>query len=319
MSHSSHPTAAPPLQMGLKLANSKLCLWLFLGTEIMFFSALIGTYIVVRLSAVDTEGNGVWPSNEITHIVTIAGAINTFVLIASSWLVVKAHEEIGRGQFREGLRDLLLVFACAVLFLGIKGYEYQGKWVRDILPGRISETQLQAVEKAVRQIGTVAALDDDALGGAPAKKILVAEHAQLENLLRQEKLTLEAMEARVVTLAHNKEFGGQIESHVMMATIYHDRTRDDSGHLVPLDKEHHAAYYIPYGNLFASSYFTITGFHAIHVIVGMIIFFFPLKKGLIGGGLEEADAQYVENAGLYWHFVDLVWIFLFPLIYIVQF
>ncbi len=304
--------------MGLKLANSKLCLWLFLGTEIMFFSALIGTYIVVRLSAVDAEGNAAWPSNEITHIVTIAGAINTFVLIGSSWLVVKAHEEIGRGQFKEGLRDLLLVFACAVLFLGIKGYEYQGKWVRDILPGRISETQLQAVEKAVRQIGNVAALDDEQLGDAASRKLLNDKHAQLESLLRQEKLTLEAMEARVVELAENPQFGAQIESHVMMATIYHDRTRDENGNLVPLDQEHHAAYYIPYGNLFASCYFTITGFHAIHVIVGMIIFFFPLKKGLTKG-LEEADAQYVENAGLYWHFVDLVWIFLFPLIYIVQF
>ncbi len=318
MSHSSQPTAATPLKMGLKLANSKLCLWLFLGTEIMFFSALIGTYIVVRLSAVDAEGNAAWPSNEITHIVTIAGAINTFVLIGSSWLVVKAHEEIGRGQFKEGLRDLLLVFACAVLFLGIKGYEYQGKWARDILPGRISETQLQAVEKAVRQIGNVAALDDEQLGGAASRKILNDKHAQLKSLLRQEKLTLEAMEVRVVELAENPQFGAQIESHVMMATIYHDRTRDENGNLVPLDQEHHAAYYIPYGNLFASCYFTITGFHAIHVIVGMIIFFFPLKKGLTKG-LEEADAQYVENAGLYWHFVDLVWIFLFPLIYIVQF
>ena len=318
MSHSSPPTAATPLKMGLKLANSKLCLWLFLGTEIMFFSALIGTYIVVRLSAVDAEGNAAWPSNEITHIVTIAGAINTFVLIGSSWLVVKAHEEIGRGQFKEGLRDLLLVFACAVLFLGIKGYEYQGKWVRDILPGRISETQLQAVEKAVRQIGNVAALDDEQLGDAASRKLLNDKHAQLESLLRQEKLTLEAMEARVVELAENPQFGAQIESHVMMATIYHDRTRDENGNLVPLNQEHHAAYYIPYGNLFASCYFTITGFHAIHVIVGMIIFFFPLKKGLTKG-LEEADAQYVENAGLYWHFVDLVWIFLFPLIYIVQF
>ena len=45
MSHSSLPTAAEPLKMGLKMANSKLCIWLFLGTEIMFFSALIGTYI----------------------------------------------------------------------------------------------------------------------------------------------------------------------------------------------------------------------------------------------------------------------------------
>ena len=75
MSHSSHTDAAPPLKMGLKLPNSKLCMWLFLGTEIMFFTALIGTYIVLRLSSIDVEGNRAWPTNEVTHIVTWAGAL----------------------------------------------------------------------------------------------------------------------------------------------------------------------------------------------------------------------------------------------------
>ena len=75
----------------------------------------------------------------------------------------------------------------------------------------------------------------------------------------------------------------------------------------------HAVHPIPYGNLFASMYFLMTGFHAIHVIVGMIIFGVVLKQGVALTGWVD----YVENAGLYWHFVDLVWIFLFPLIYIV--
>jgi cytochrome c oxidase subunit 3 len=68
-----------------------------------------------------------------------------------------------------------------------------------------------------------------------------------------------------------------------------------------------------YGNLFASIYFLITGFHAIHVIVGMILFAIALKQG---SKLDEKWTDWVENSGLYWHFVDLVWIFVFPLIYI---
>jgi cytochrome c oxidase subunit 3 len=71
---------------------------------------------------------------------------------------------------------------------------------------------------------------------------------------------------------------------------------------------------ILYGNLFASNYFLMTGFHAIHVIVGLIMFGIVLGKG---SKLCLEDATLVENIGLYWHFVDLVWIFLFPLIYIV--
>jgi len=71
---------------------------------------------------------------------------------------------------------------------------------------------------------------------------------------------------------------------------------------------------IVYGNIFASSYFIMTGFHAIHVIVGMILFAAVLKQG---SSLNEKWTDFVENSGLYWHFVDLVWIFLFPMLYII--
>ena len=71
---------------------------------------------------------------------------------------------------------------------------------------------------------------------------------------------------------------------------------------------------ILYGNLFASIYFLMTGFHAIHVLVGMTLFVIPLLKW---NKLDDQWTDWVENSGLYWHFVDLVWIFLFPLIYIV--
>ena len=71
---------------------------------------------------------------------------------------------------------------------------------------------------------------------------------------------------------------------------------------------------IVYGNLFASVYFLMTGFHALHVIVGMVLFAMVLSQG---SKINEAWTDWVENSGLYWHFVDLVWIFLFPLIYII--
>ena len=77
--------------MGLPIPNSKLGMWLFLGTEIMFFTAFIGTYIVLRL------GSDGWPSDpDVTHIRIWAGGLNTFVLLASSYLVVVAHESIAQ-------------------------------------------------------------------------------------------------------------------------------------------------------------------------------------------------------------------------------
>ncbi len=65
------------------------------------------------------------------------------------------------------------------------------------------------------------------------------------------------------------------------------------------------------GNMWASTYFLLTGFHAIHVIVGLIVFIILLTLPL-----NARRAGMLENTGLYWHFVDLVWIFLFPLLYL---
>jgi cytochrome c oxidase subunit 3 len=68
---------------------------------------------------------------------------------------------------------------------------------------------------------------------------------------------------------------------------------------------------IPNGNMWASTYFLMTGFHAIHVLVGLIAFALVLPMTL-----NRTRAHIIENIGLYWHFVDLVWIFLFPLLYL---
>ncbi len=68
---------------------------------------------------------------------------------------------------------------------------------------------------------------------------------------------------------------------------------------------------IPSGNMWASTYFLLTGFHAIHVIVGLIMFGLAMPRKL-----DSSQAYFLENTGLYWHFVDLVWIFLFPLLYL---
>ena len=81
-----------------------------------------------------------------------------------------------------------------------------------------------------------------------------------------------------------------------------------------LNDEHHwlrLPIMIPSGNMWASTYFLMTGFHALHVLVGLIVFvcILPLK-------LDHRRANMIENTGLYWHFVDLVWIFLFPLLYL---
>ncbi|MFN5308384.1 MAG: heme-copper oxidase subunit III [Candidatus Kapaibacterium sp.] len=71
----------------------------------------------------------------------------------------------------------------------------------------------------------------------------------------------------------------------------------------------------PSTNVFFAFYFLMTGFHAIHVIAGLIPMVFMFIKSFTKGGYNHPVK--VESLGLYWHFVDLVWIFLFPILYLI--
>lgn len=73
-------------------------------------------------------------------------------------------------------------------------------------------------------------------------------------------------------------------------------------------------HYTAHTNLFFSFYFIMTGLHAFHVLVGIVLMGIVLTA--VTKDSPRMDATAVENAGLYWHFVDVVWIFLFPLLYL---
>src|SRR5262245_1081651 len=72
---------------------------------------------------------------------------------------------------------------------------------------------------------------------------------------------------------------------------------------------------LPGVHLFPSCYFTLTGFHGLPVVGGIVMLVMLLVQSL-SGRLGRDKYQRVELVGLYWHFVDLVWIFLFPLLYL---
>lgn len=329
MTHATPASAKPVLKMGLPISNAKLGMWLFLGTEIMFFTAFIGSYLVLRM------GSPGWPTDpNVTHIKIFWGGLNTFVLILSSYFVVLAHEAMHNGEFKKVTKWLVLTMALAVVFLGIKSYEYYGKIDHEILPGLIPETHQEALEKLV---------------GKMNRAIRVNEYEDQRTKLEGELATLTANKAKEATIeAKNKEIAAaaekfekaraiQTEYQPLMDKLAENRGNTVTGEadalkmfeevekttLPALQKAHpaelgriHIPHPIQFGNLFASCYFLMTGFHALHVIVGMILFAIVLNKGL-QNKLTAANADFMENAGLYWHFVDLVWIFLFPLLYIV--
>jgi heme/copper-type cytochrome/quinol oxidase subunit 3 len=69
-------------------------------------------------------------------------------------------------------------------------------------------------------------------------------------------------------------------------------------------------------NLFGASFFILTGFHGTHVTIG-VIWLISVYYAAARGKITQKDSLSVELAGLYWHFVDIVWIFLYPLLYLI--
>src|ERR1700758_3781634 len=123
--------------MGLPLSNGKLAVWLFLVTEIMFFTGLIGTYIILRNGT--PSAREPWPTPHDVHLVEWIRAFNTFVLICSSLTVVLAHAALHRGNFKRTVQYIGVTLALGAVFLVVKGFEYASKFSHEILPGRVFE------------------------------------------------------------------------------------------------------------------------------------------------------------------------------------
>src|SRR6266481_6627076 len=114
-----------PAHMGLPLTNGKLAIWFFLVTEVMFFTGLIGTYLVLR-NGTPTKAEP-WPKPHDVHLVEWLGALNTFVLICSSVTVVLAHWALGRKNVKLSLQLIGVTLALGLVFLGVKAVEYKAK------------------------------------------------------------------------------------------------------------------------------------------------------------------------------------------------
>ena len=80
--------------------------------------------------------------------------------------------------------------------------------------------------------------------------------------------------------------------------------------------DHYAEYDIPFAPQFFSIYFIMTGIHGVHVLVGMGLFVWLVTR-VVRGHFSPAWYTPVELTGLYWHLVDIIWIFLFPLLYLI--
>jgi cytochrome c oxidase subunit III len=333
MSDSHHP---PKFQYhpGLPIPNGKTCLWLFLSTEIMFFAGLIGTYIVLRFGAV------AWPAPHDVHLSEPIGAFNTFVLICSSVSIVLGLEAAKRNRSAEAKGWILVTFLLGCVFLGVKMYEYSAKFAHGIYPQKPHSLVYDkadihyaaAVRKRLGQLRSAIALKQEMTEDDKARLEVIDEisRSYVDPAEREVRNSPESPEGRIKLLAlayaiyppHHPQSGGHADAtpdSLMRFVTFQEATPDASTSQGPAPPEGYnernhwlrLPIVIPGGPLWSSTYFLLTGFHAIHVLVGLIVFFLMLFTTL-----NRSKAGLVENVGLYWHFVDLVWIFLFPLLYL---
>jgi cytochrome c oxidase subunit 3 len=294
----------------------------------MFFAGLIGTYIVLRFGAI------AWPSTHDVHLAEIWGATNTFVLICSSVTIVLALEAAKKNLASSAKGWMLLTLLLGAVFLGIKMYEYNAKFSHGIYPAKphsqIFEKPDLYYAQAVRtRLASLKAelenkkdrTDDDkdriAVIDDILRKVDDAEVTMRDNPDSPEgriKINRLADEIYPRASLHEHRAGDHASTDNSPFRLVAATGAADGGHLAGLNDEYEwlkLPIMIPGGNMWASTYFLLTGFHALHVVVGLIAFVILMTKTL-----NRASAGTIENVGLYWHFVDLVWIFLFPLLYL---
>ena len=109
------------------IPNGKLGMWVFLASEVMFFTGLMGAYIVLRM------GHAAWPGSE-GHLSVPIGTINTLVLICSSTTIVMALAAARETRMQALRWWLLATIVLGSSFLVIKGFEYAAKFSHHIVP-----------------------------------------------------------------------------------------------------------------------------------------------------------------------------------------
>src|SRR5262245_55552161 len=187
MAHAVHDE--PAVHMGMPVSNGKLAIWLFLVTEIMFFTGLIGTYLILRNGQPGTAAMpDPWPTPHDVHLIEWVGAFNTFVLIVSSLTVVLAHSALAKGNVKKAVQYIGVTLLLGLVFLVVKAFEYNSKFEHRILPGLIPEKlDGPAGPRFVRQVQEEL---KHIIAPAEARKVLEAldrpqmDAAKLKDLLK---------------------------------------------------------------------------------------------------------------------------------------
>jgi cytochrome c oxidase subunit 3 len=283
--------------------SGKLGMWLFLATEVLFFGGLFAAYVVLRSRSPEVF------SYASHYLDTMMGGINTCVLIASSLTMALAVRYAQTGKKWPLVFCLWLTMGGAVGFLVIKYFEYTHKFHENLVWGTgfynpVDEQQADDLAQAE------ALLVDPILAAKQEENAAAARTEALASLVNRP----EEAASSVATAALGPA-GLSAPIQAEQAAIEEADTHDaGTGH----GMQHLSDPEMPVNtHLFFAIYFCMTGLHGIHVVIGMGVIGWLIWRAQRG----EFGPKYftpVDLGGLYWHIVDLIWIFLFPLFYLIH-
>ena len=316
----------------------KLMMWFFIVSDALTFSGFLAAYGFSRFKFIDN-----WPiADEVfTHFPFLHGveapmyyvALMTFILIFSSVTMVLAVDAGHNMKQKKVAFYMLLTILGGLIFVGSQAWEW-----KNFIKGEFGAVEtkggsiIQFVNKEGERVkladfvehlpGQREALtrdkgkwfmkDEESIPTYTVAEVQASFKAHPELLIRTEKIYRGTDEDRANKklepgLNHNKkrEILTRAESEIMVA--------NGAAVVEGANLKHNE-----YGSkLFADFFFFITGFHGFHVFSGVVINFIIFLNVVLGTYEKRRNYEMVEKVGLYWHFVDLVWVFVFTFFYLV--
>jgi cytochrome c oxidase subunit 3 len=273
------------------LYNAKLGIWLFLASEVMLFGALFSSYILLRVGA----DPGTWPHGLLNIPI---GTFNTAVLITSSVTVVLGWAALKMNNFSKYRLCQAITLLCALGFIAIKSFEYADKF---------SHYEVWLNQPITVKHGNEEIQTDRLLGH-------IDDHGKKAYFWNTQTLTDKSLQTfTLLPDPYHYTMSPKEMAHAKQEAAGKEHTPIQ----IKADNVKRLSAFIPSHSTYFAIYFTLTALHGLHVLGGALVIFYIWGPGAKMWKTDpERYTNRVEVSGLFWHFVDLVWIFLFPVLYL---
>jgi cytochrome c oxidase subunit 3 len=285
----------------------KVAMWLFLATEVMFFTGLIGSYIVLRTGSSSTSYTNLYPPTTVYKDVQ-----GTYGVILES-----------TGSNPEQVRTLIQAAAPALKEQQVHEIVEEAKELTVV--NDLSESQAKELAAQLQAQGAVAKVEPVVTHNWPKPYDPMTNPLSI-NLTAFNTFVLICSSVTMVLALSGIQQGNRKRCLLFLGlTILFGSfflSIQISEYYELMFGRHYppgispTAHFRPDVSLFASCFFTMTGFHGLHVtggVITLILIFIQTLRGVF----TQTHYNPIEFAGLYWHFVDLVWIILFTIVYLI--